>query len=369
MQAKFIFGLLLYTISNAYSLELVVNIPPNTPEGQKIYLTGDIPGKCYWEADCLQLEKLGPGNYKIDLAQKDLSLSFPYKITRGSWQNQAATSRGEILPNRTFTANEKNTISVANWSDLPAWKKVGAFRTHRDFYSPQLKNQRDITVWLPPSYRIGKGHYPVLYMHDGQNLFDPNTNMFGNEWGVDETSTQLIESQLLRGFIVVGIPSGSDRNGEYTYRKKGKHYARFLIDTLKPFIDQNYRTRTERQHTMVMGSSMGALISFTLVWKHGDTFSKGAGLSLPVFAHEYELYKFLKENPIPSKDIRFYFDHGGKGQDSNYSAPAQKFVEDLTTVYQFPAEQFSYRVFPYADHTELDWARRLKIPLTYLLKE
>src|SRR5512139_2503958 len=143
---------------------------------------------------------------------------------------------------------------------------VGHVRVISDVRSPQLGNTRDIHVYLPPSYRASGRHYPVVYMHDGQNLFDPETS-FSGEWGVDETLERLGPEGVET--IVVAIPNmGGARCDEYSPWTdpragggRGDAYLAFIVETLKPRIDLKFRTRREREHTGIMGSSMGGLIS------------------------------------------------------------------------------------------------------------
>src|SRR5262249_44323272 len=155
------------------------------------------------------------------------------------------------------------------------------------FHSKILNNDRRLIVWLPPGYNTRQQRYPVLYMHDGQNLFDDATSFLG-EWHADETATMLIEQKRIEPIIIVGVENtgtsrldeytpteGEDRTGATTRRAggRGELYAQFLIQEVKPFIDANYRTLPDREHTAVAGSSLGGLISLYLGYQHGDVFS------------------------------------------------------------------------------------------------
>jgi predicted alpha/beta superfamily hydrolase len=140
------------------------------------------------------------------------------------------------------------------------------FRRFRSRYSLA---ERDIIVWLPPSYKKHTGkYYPVLYMHDGQNLMDPYTSFAGQDWRVDETVTRLIKAGLIDEIIVVGIYNTHDRLEEYSNGERGNNYRRYITEELKHFIDSNFRTMQEREHTAIMGSSMGGLCSFYTAWDY-----------------------------------------------------------------------------------------------------
>src|SRR5262249_42595096 len=157
---------------------------------------------------------------------------------------------------------------------------------------PQLRNSRDVRVWLPPGYKKNpNARYPVIYMHDGQNLFDPQTANNGADWRIDEVMTTLIKNKELRSkVIVVGVDFTKDRFDEYDYAADGSNYADFLINTVKPLVDSQFRTMPGRETTYTMGSSMGAIISVELAWKHPEVFSRAAGLSLPAFIQDWSIF-------------------------------------------------------------------------------
>ncbi len=353
---------------NAKTVELIVNAPFNTSAEQKLYLTGDIPGHCKWQVKCLELEKIFDKTFRKVIKVKDLE-EFDFKITRGSWDTQASSSSGRIYPNQTINLREdsnKIILNIANWSDKKAHGVTGNLITVKNFLPTPLKERKTLWIWLPPSYDSTSLKYPVLYMHDGQNVFDPRTSGFGNEWSVDEVMTSLIKKKKIREAIVVGVSSGSNRNGEYTYNRQGHLYADFLIKTLKPYIDSNYRTKKDRNNTYLMGSSMGALISFTILYNHSDIFSKAGAISLPAFAHDDTLFKWLTSQKLPRNKINVYMDHGTHGQDGPYLEHMLRLLRVLDKK-GLPKKSIKYEVAPYADHTELDWARRVEKPLLYLL--
>ena len=140
---------------------------------------------------------------------------------------------------------------------------IGNVDFHREIYSRIMDRKRDFFVWLPPGYELNPAkHYPVLYMHDGQNLIDPKTSYAGRDWQVDETLTRLIKEFKIKEVILVGINNTEDRLEEYSDSEKGERYRKFLIEELKAFVDSKYRTLTDNKNTAIMGSSMGGLASF-----------------------------------------------------------------------------------------------------------
>jgi predicted alpha/beta superfamily hydrolase len=374
MKMSHLIILLILHCSNAYAktLEVIINAPFNTPLNQKIYLTGEIPGLCSWEVKCAELKEIFPRVFRLVIEFADSTDVILIKITRGSWSTQAADSRGRIFPNRgveTIKDHGRLILTLPNWQGLVGPGVKGNLKKIEDFKAAPLPGTKNIWVWLPPSYkRSTQKHYPVIYMHDGQNVFNPMTASFGNEWSVDEVLSDLISKKKIRESIVISASSSrSNRNGEYTFNREGHLYAKFLTQNLKPFIDSKFRTLSGRDNTFLMGSSMGALISFTTLWKYPEVFSKAAGLSFPPFAHDDNLFYWLEKEDLPSKEIDFYLDHGTVGQDGTYLEHVLRFKKVLLKK-GFPMKSLEYQVFPYADHTELDWARRVNIPLQYLLK-
>jgi len=188
------------------------------------------------------------------------------------------------------------------------------------FVMPELDRQRSIRLYLPSSYQTSEKRYPVIYMHDGQNLFDDMTANTG-EWGVDESLNQLAEENRLE-VIVVGIDNGGDfRMNELSpWQNKrfgeaqGKQYMDFIVEIVKPYIDSNFRTRTGRLHTAIMGSSMGGLISHYAVHAYSDVFSK-AGIFSPSYWYSQQVFSFTqsKKAPLNARLYVMYGDEEGDG--------------------------------------------------------
>jgi len=184
------------------------------------------------------------------------------------------------------------------------------------FNMPQLNKQRRIWIYLPPGYAESGQKYPVLYMHDGQNVFDAKTSAYG-EWGVDEILDSLYQTKIQQA-IVVGIDhGGEDRIKEYNpydskYGKgEGKPYLDFLVETLKPYIDARYRTLADRKHTSIAGSSMGGLISMYALVRYPQVFGN-AGVFSPSFWIAPDLYQEVAQALSKLKKTRIYLVTGGE---------------------------------------------------------
>ncbi|MGG9972484.1 alpha/beta hydrolase [Ferruginibacter sp. SUN002] len=239
-------------------------------------------------------------NGKISLVcYFDKGTDLEFKFTKGSWESVECDKGGADIENHRI-----KTRSDVFWGyEIKDWKD--AYRKHTAstnvrildtaFFIPQLNRKRRIWIYLPKDYTFTHKRYPVLYMHDGQNLFDALTSGYG-EWGVDECLDTL-QANGNPACIVIGIDNdGANRMSEYnpyeftykginietTFGAEGDLYIDFLIQTLKPFIDKQYRTLSGKENTIVAGSSMGALISYYAMLKHPNVFGK-AGVFSPAF--------------------------------------------------------------------------------------
>lgn len=264
---------------------------------------------------------------------------------------------------------------------------------------------RDVTVWLPPGYdEAPDARWPVLYMHDGQNLFDGARAAYGKEWGVDEHLARLIAGGQVRAPIVVGVHNTPLRLREYVPadllralpddmrgdiqsiyggEPLSDGYVRFLAEALKPLIDGAYRTLTGPADTAIMGSSMGGLISLYAMMKRPDVFGaagcvsthwplKVEGLEAPQQLNPWRerlvaawTGVVLAGLPDPATH-RLYFDRGDETLDQFY-AVFQSRIDDAVRAAGWGPDRFRSLVFPGAEHNEASWNQRLDVPLTFLL--
>lgn len=262
---------------------------------------------------------------------------------------------------------------------------IGSLRYHPNFPS-SFVDKRTIVVWLPPGYAQSRARYSVVYMHDGQNLFDPTTAYIGVDWGIDGALGELIQKGQVPPAMVVGIWNTPERIPEYMPQKPyarlsrttqqalleehGKAafsdaYLRFLVNELKPAIDTLYRTKHES--CAIAGSSMGGLVSIYAVCEYPDVFRAVACLSTHWPAGQGVVVEYLQQSlPAPSNHA-IYFDHGTETLDAQYSH-YQLRVDDIMTMkgYRHGANWIT-RVFTGADHSERAWRKRVKIPLAFVL--
>lgn len=226
------------------------------------------------------------------------------------------------------------------------------------FVIPGLGRERTVRIYLPPGYESGAQRYPVLYMHDGQNLFDEATAYVGKEWGVDETLNTLAKSRGLR-IIVVGIDNGgSDRirelnawdNPQYG-RGEGEQYMAFVVDVLKPWVDRHYRTRPDRRHTAIMGSSMGGLISSYAISRYPAVFG-AAGIFSPAYWLAPQVFADTAAHP-PPRTTRVYFYAGGSENDT--MVPDLKRMVAVLRRAGLPPRNLAVEIDPVGRHDEDAW--------------
>lgn len=239
------------------------------------------------------------------------------------------------------------------------------------FYSPQLGNSRTLIVYLPPSYTESTlRRYPVIYAHDGQNLFDAATAFGGVEWRIDETANSLMGSGLMDEAIVVGIyNAGASRIYEYTpccdpyYGGGGADlYERFVIDSVKPWVDGHYRTLTRKEDTAMMGSSLGGLVSFYIGRRNPAVFSRTASLSSSFWWNSQAL-TITVEQSTAHPAVRFYVD---AGTNNDGLAETTRMKNALTADGYVQGGDLYYYVANGGSHNEASWAARVHVPLQYL---
>ena len=259
----------------------------------------------------------------------------------------------------------------------------------RENFKSKYSAQRHVDVWCPPGYSEGDERYPVIYMHDGQNLFAPISSIGGMDWGMDETIVQLMEAKKIRGAIVVGMWNTDIRWREYMPQKPywtltmQRHheafveraggdpvsdaYLKFLVEEVKPFIDSKYRTLPDQRNTFVMGSSMGGLISLYAISEYPDVFYGAGCLSTNWPAGEHELVNEMAKNIPDSSSHKLYFDYGTEGLDALYEPYQSQMDKYLREAGYAEDVNWITRKFEGASHNEAAWRARVEIPLTFLL--
>jgi predicted alpha/beta superfamily hydrolase len=256
----------------------------------------------------------------------------------------------------------------------------GDIRVHKNFHSKILNNDRDVLVYLPPGYdATNSRRYSILYLHDGQNLFDGATSFIpGQEWRVDETAQALIAAAKIEPLIIVGVYNNKDRINEYTPAADAKHkmggkadlYGRMLVEELKPLIDARYRTKKEASHTGLGGSSLGGLVSLYVALKYSNVFGRVAVVSPSVWFANKQIVSYVEA--LPKKPaVRIWMDIGTK--EGRSAEEAQQSVNDARLLKETlikkgwkVGKDLSYFEAAGAEHNEGAWAARVESILTFL---
>jgi glycosidase/predicted alpha/beta superfamily hydrolase len=241
----------------------------------------------------------------------------------------------------------------------------GEVRIIDNFASPQLGNSRALRIYLPPSYASHpERRYPVLYMHDGQNLFDAKTASYGVEWGIDETVDKLVAEGRMAEIIVVGIDNSPDRIAEYTPCCDPKYgggklgaYEKFTVDTVKPYVDRTLRTRPGKEDTAIMGSSLGGIASVQIAQDRPDVFSRAGGVSSSFWWNQRSMI-----GKLPLLPVAFYLDAGSDGDGVEDTRAMRDAM--LATGYRQGINLQYYEALG-GSHNEKSWAARVDRPLTW----
>ncbi len=376
MQKSFIFFLFFICFSSPISAQLTINvnaIPNNSPVGDDIFVAGNFNNWAEGNTDYI-LSNNGDNTFSITINPNPGLIEF--KFTRGTWATVEGDENGNFQANHTFNYDGSPSavsIPILSWEDQGAPGGGQSTATYNvqlvnnNFYIPQLDRYRTIWIYLPPDYNNSNKNYPVIYMQDGQNLFDAYTS-FSGEWEVDESLNSLFDFGD-NGAIIVGINNGgADRLEEYTPWSHPNYgggnaepYVNFIVETLKPFIDANYRTYTDRNHTGIMGSSLGGLLSMYAAIEHQDVFSK-AGVFSPSFWFSDQAYSHVS-NTGKEHNMKFYLmaseqEDGGSVVDD---------VEEMNTTLinaGFNSSEINVHIHQDGAHSEWFWAR--EFPDAYL---
>ena len=302
---------------------IVNNYPEKTADTSAVFISGDFEG---WSGGRDELKLIKQENiFSITIPKFKEHISF--KFTQGSWDRVECDENGSAIENRTYSFNKPYDtvyVSIQKWNSLEnrsqpkvstAAKNVFIFS--ENFEIPQLNRFRSISIYLPPNYKETNERYPVLYMLDGQNMFDLTTSYAG-EWEVDETLNTLYEKEDM-SFIVIAIGHGGEnRTNEYSAWNSAKHgtgegelFLDFIVNTLKPEIDQQYRTKPDNINTAIIGSSMGGLFAHYTALKRPDVFGKAVVFS-PSFWYAKDCFSFTTERINSMKESKLYYLAGNK---------------------------------------------------------
>lgn len=359
------------TIFAQHIVRLKINtLPVYHTTANDIYAAGSFNG---WNPQDAQykFQQDDKGNYILNPQLNPGS--YEYKITRGSWDKVECKPQGIAVANRIVKVEGPATIeiNVEEWQDhFPPLKRASAGSKNvrimdTAFWMPQLKRKRRVWIYLPEDYVTSPKRYPVLYMHDGQNIFD-DASSYSGEWGVDE----FLDSTKMKKCIVVGIDNGGEKrmreynpyNNEQFGAGEGDAYVDFIVKKLKPVIDKKFRTKKDRQHTFIAGSSMGGLISMHAILKYPKVFG-GAGIFSPSFWVSSEINRRIMKRGKKYMGLVYFY--AGK-QESN------SMISDMLKAFQgMAAVSKSTMTTVIRDeglHNEATWRKEFPLFYKWLMK-
>jgi predicted alpha/beta superfamily hydrolase len=352
----------------------ITSVPSNTPSDATIYLAGTMNG---WNPGSTQYAMTKLNNTEYTITFTPSTGGHKFKFTRGSWATVEGNAQGSFIPDRTATyegSPKTVELTIAGWegaSTAPSTASAQVRILSDTFLIPQLNRKRRIWMYLPKDYNTSAKTYPVLYMHDGQNLFDKKTS-FSGEWGVDESLDSLFDRGDY-GCIVVGIDNGgSNRLNEYSPwvhaqygGGQGDEYIDFIVKTLKPYIDKNYRTLADRDHTGMMGSSMGGLISMYAGIAYPEVFGKTGALSSSYWFSQ-DSYKQVSDTGV--KPFSYFYLLAGAQEGGNQIGDMEKMNNTLKNA--GASEHQVYKI-SHADgkHSEWYWAREFPAAYKWLFNK
>jgi predicted alpha/beta superfamily hydrolase len=317
----------------------ISSLPSYTPLESEFYLETGWDG---WNpANPKQKMVLEGSAYQLELAIP-LGMLLEYKITRGSSEREEGNAYGHRrIPHRLVVQEScRQQIEVEGWMDLPQGAmpplphtRVGSLESF-ELYSPQLEDTFTFWVYRPPSYDRSSEPYPVMYFHDGRNIFDAQRSFAGVSWEADAAAEALALEGMETLMVAVDVRE-EHRNQDYVpfkaafngYTTHADAYGDFLTQTLKPYIDSHFRTRLETEHTAIVGASFGGLISLYLGLKHPEIYGFIGAFSPSVLVADGQLFGYLYSQPL-ERQQRWYLDMGTlEGSDTvmaNYFAHATK---------------------------------------------
>ncbi len=344
-----------------FEVKFIVHPKTNLHPNDTVYLSGNFN---VWNPSSVDYQLIRKNdNYFITIKNLQQG-AYEYKVTRGTWATVETELNGEPANNRILQLAGDTSIelTVAGWrDDFLRQEKPHTISSHVSlmdsaFEMPELHRQRKIWLYLPEGYADSKKRYPVLYMHDGQNLFDEYTASFG-EWGIDEWMDSMVASGK-PPCIIVGIENGPERMNEYNPfdnanygTGEGNQYTDFIVKTLKPYIDKHYKALTGKENTIIAGSSMGGLISYYAMLKYPDVFGK-SGVFSPSFWIADNIGPFTDSAAKKATGKFFFYGGGDEGE---------HFIDDMKTIQEKMGSNSGAMIYsvidPKGKHNEAAWRK------------
>ncbi len=359
---------------------VVAGMPEDTPADARVTLAGGVNG---WNpgAPGFAFTPAEGGIQTLQLRLRE-GHAFEYRLTRGTWDTGERNADGSERRARKLVVrgDMRVEVRVERWLDTPGKVTLvkstltGNIEQLRDVKSPQLGNSRNVLVYLPPSYRKGAKRYPVLYMHDGQNVFNELSSFVKLEWRADEAA----EALAARGHEVILVAienAGGSRASEYlpfktranNYEPRAEAHAAFVVKTIKPMIDERYRTQPDAAHTGIAGSSFGGVISLYTGLSYPEVFGFVGAFSPSLWVGDGSLFRWVAEHPAP-KTMRLWVDMGDhEGEMPGERLYAMELTESMGDLLREQGAQVRVQFGKDAWHNEDAWAQRFPTALEWFV--
>ena len=362
--------------SGERNVTFVVEVPENTPENKKVFISGNFEG---WSGGNEQF-KLEPISGKHSITIRNHTNIIQYKFTLGSWEFVERNKDNIDIENRQYAFKKRHDtvyVKVETWAKIGSNSKASTSTKNvsilnDSLFIPQLNRYRTIRAYLPPQYQTSNKTYPVIYMQDGQNVFDLATS-FAGEWQVDETLNRLYYD---KGFeaIVIAIDNGGDHrmneyspyaNKEVVKKPEGDAYLDFIVNTLKPYVDKTLRTKTDKEHTAIIGSSMGGLISHYAGIQYPEVFGKIGVFSSSFWISE-KAFKLAKSKSKALNNMVYFVvgENEGGGMDKDTKRMAKLMIDN-----GFNPSNIESKIVKNGTHSEGFWRDQFKEAIQWLFAE
>jgi len=348
------------------------DIPSNTPKDSYFFLAGTINK---WIPNDIDYQFKTDDYGQLILKLDSMPSSFEYKICRGSWASVEVDSLGRDISNRIYvdSIGSQTLISVQNWRDLMPQQQIASTASPNVFFTPtsieipQLKRRRTVRVYFPPNYSSRQA-YPVIYMFDGQNVFDASTS-FAGEWKVDETLDSLYRTRYFACIVVAVYHGEGERINEQTpwpnvekMGGDGAKFAQFIVKDLKPYIDKYYRTFPDRDNTIIMGSSLGGLMALYMALQYPEVFGKAGVFSPSLWWSEKAFEQMAKFKKRRTQKIYIL---GGEQEGDAFISDLER-AEGMLKEVGFDESELNVRLVPDGHHSEWFWAREFPDAIKWL---
>jgi predicted alpha/beta superfamily hydrolase len=380
-----------FCAADNYNLQIIVTVPKNTPAKDKVYVSGNHRLLGNWKHGAALMTKIAPCTYEFN-AYIPKARRIEFKFNRGDFKKIEKSFEGFDTPNRfiNLDCGGQNIIKCRMECEVEAWKDmldetaavhsyklnlIGDYELFKKVDSKYLELERDVIVWMPEGYSDAKNRskrYPVLYMHDGNNLFDARLSFQGVDWGVDEAIDRLVKLKKIKEIIVVGVYNTEARLDEYAPMRDekrgggglGAQYSRFIVEELKPYIDDNFRTLPDAQNTAVGGSSLGGLISLYMGLEYPDVFGGMLVISPALYWDNYSIIPWAMSKGFDDSRNKLWMDMGLL---EGRTALRSSRILDGEIRKNYPRfKNYKYREFKDAQHNEAAWRARMHLALGFM---